>query len=207
MRCWRGGGGAAQVSVGGGSEDAEGVGDLLHGVLAAVVRRPGLSGAGRGHLELWAALAAAGAGGDQAVLGALDDQVVLELGDRRRACGRTAGRRGWWCRFPATARAARCRGLQLVGERLEVGTDRPSRSSLARVPEAWSTKTLAQPAAVNASVWPRGAGRGWRAARIRREPRATVSRRNLSSHRTRTRVVRRLRTARACDSQRSVARF
>jgi len=192
-----GGGGAAQVSVDGGSEDAEGVGDLLHGVLPGVVHRPGLPGAGRGHLELWPALAAAGAGGDQAVLGALDDQVVLELGDRGEHVEEQPAAGGGGVDSLRQRGQPDVAGCSSSASALRLRTDRPSRSSLARVPEAWSTKTLAQPAAVNASVWPRAAGRGWRAARIRREPRATVSGRNLASHRTRTRVVRRLRTARA----------
>jgi len=77
-----GGAAVGQVPVHRRPGHLEGVGDLLHGVLAVVVHRSGLRDLVGCHLELRAALAPAGPGRGEPVVGAFDDQVVLELGDR-----------------------------------------------------------------------------------------------------------------------------
>ena len=67
---------------------ADGLGDLGHGVLPLAVRAGGgvhaADGGGLGGVQLGlaAAGAAAGPGGGQALAGALDDQLALELVDR-----------------------------------------------------------------------------------------------------------------------------
>ncbi len=71
-----------QVPVDRGPGHSERVGNLLDGVAALVVHRPGLPDLRRRHLELRAALPAPGAGGREAVVGAFDDEVVFELRDR-----------------------------------------------------------------------------------------------------------------------------
>ena len=57
-------------------------------------RRLGQTELGRGHLERPPAVAAAGAGGCQAGAGALDDQLALELGQRRKNSKYQAAVRG-----------------------------------------------------------------------------------------------------------------
>src|SRR5271166_934095 len=77
-----------EVVVDGGAVHADGLGDLGDGVLPLSVRSGGLIHAVDGNglpvvqLGLAAAGAAAGAGGVEALAGALDDQLVLELIDR-----------------------------------------------------------------------------------------------------------------------------
>jgi hypothetical protein len=77
-----------EVVVHGGAVHADGLGDLGDGVLPLAVRAGGLvHAAHRGglpgvQLGLAAPGAAAGAGGVQALAGALDDQLALELVDR-----------------------------------------------------------------------------------------------------------------------------
>jgi hypothetical protein len=48
-------------------------------VLFRVIHGPSLRDLGRGHLKLGAALASACAGSREAIMGSLDDQVMLEL--------------------------------------------------------------------------------------------------------------------------------
>ena len=71
-----------QVSVDGWPGYSERVGDLLDGVAALVIHRSGLPDLRRRHLELRPTLPAPGAGGREAVVSALHDEVVLELRDR-----------------------------------------------------------------------------------------------------------------------------
>jgi len=86
-------------------------------VLADVVHRVGLPDPVRGHLELGAPLAPAGSGGGEAVVGAFDDEVVLERGEHveeqpAAGCGGV----------DALGQGAQpdLAGLQVVGEGLEV---------------------------------------------------------------------------------------
>src|SRR6266568_7219440 len=77
-----------EVVVHGGAVHADGLGDLGDGVLPLAVRSGGLVHAADGgglpgvQLGLAAAGAAAGPGGVEALAGALDDQLALELIDR-----------------------------------------------------------------------------------------------------------------------------
>jgi len=98
----------------------EGVGDLLHGVLAVVVHRSGLRDPGRGHLELRAAVAAAGPGRGEPVMGAFDDQVVLELGDRGEHVEEQPATRGGGVDALGQRPQPDVMRLQVVGDLLEV---------------------------------------------------------------------------------------
>src|SRR6185437_4758215 len=89
-----------EVVIDGGAVHADGLGDLGDGVLPFPVRAGGSVHAADGgglagvQLGLAAAGAAAGPGGGQALAGALDDQLALELIDRAEEVEHQAPPRG-----------------------------------------------------------------------------------------------------------------
>src|SRR5206468_4150712 len=116
----------SEVVVDGGAVYADGLGDLGDGVLPLSVRAGGLVHATDGgglpvvQLGLAAAGAAAGPGGVQALAGALDDQLALELVDRAEDVeGQPPGRRGGVDLLLEDHQAGAALA-QLVGEREEV---------------------------------------------------------------------------------------
>jgi len=88
-----------EIVVHGGAVDADGLGDLGDGVQSLPVRSGGLlhaaHGGGLGVAQLGPATPGAAAGGVEALAGALDDQLALELVDRAEDMeDHAAGRRG-----------------------------------------------------------------------------------------------------------------
>ena len=71
-------------------------------------------------LNLGAALAAAGPGGGEPVVGALDDQVVLELGDRGEHVEEQPAAGGGGVDALGQGAQPDLAALQVVGERIEV---------------------------------------------------------------------------------------
>ncbi len=115
-----GGAAVGQVPVHRRPGHPEGVGDLLHGVLAVVVHRPGLRDLVGCHLELRAAVAAPGPGRGEPVAGAFDDQVVLELGDRGEHVEEQPATRGGGVNALGQRPQPDVTGLQVVDDLLEV---------------------------------------------------------------------------------------
>jgi hypothetical protein len=115
-----------EVVIDGGAVHADGLGDLGDGVLPLAVRPGGLVHAADGgglpgvQLGLAAAGAAAGPGGVEALAGALDDQLALELVDRAENMeDQPPGRRGGVDLLLQDDQADAALA-QLVGERQEV---------------------------------------------------------------------------------------
>src|SRR5271157_5438110 len=122
-----------EVVVDGGAVDADGFGDLGDGVLPLAVGAGGgvhaADGGGLAGVELGlaAAGATAGPGGRQALAGAFDDQLALELIDRAEDVeGQPAGRRGR-VDLLLQDHQADAALAQLVGQREQV-LERPHRA-------------------------------------------------------------------------------